>query len=145
MKRFSAIVFVVLIAVVITAGCSSQKKEEEEEKLKAVISNNLAALQEENLEKYMATLHPESPGYAKMELICPQIFQVYDLAHNLVDVKVIDVSGKEARVRTVQEARRLSGPENYRDNRSTMVHTLKKDQGEWKLYNTEQESMELID
>jgi hypothetical protein len=124
-------------------GCSGNKGEEEA--LKAVMVNNVTALQEENVEKYMATLHPESPGYAKMELLCPQIFQIYDLAHKLIDIEVLTVSSGEAKVRTVQEARRLSGPENYRHNRSTMVHTLKKYQGEWKLFQSDQESMEYIE
>ena len=141
MSRFGAIAL--LLAVCFLGGCSGNKGEEEA--LKAVMVNNVTALQEENVEKYMATLHPESPGYAKMELLCPQIFQIYDLAHKLIDIEVLSVSSGEAKVRTVQEARRLSGPENYRHNRSTMVHTLKKYQGEWKLFQSDQESMEYIE
>lgn len=133
----------VLLAVIVITGCSGKKAEDEA--IKAVIVNNLTALQEENLEKYMSTLHPESPGYAKMELLCPQIFQIYDLQHKLIDCKVISASGDEAKVRTTQEARRIAGPENYHHNRSTMVHTLKKYQGQWKLFQSDQEKTEDID
>ena len=76
--------------------------------------------------------------------LCPKIFEIYDLQHSLIETKVLKISGDEARVRTTQEARRLSGPENYRDNRSTTVHTLKKYKGQWRIFKTDQESMEIL-
>ncbi|MEW6077727.1 MAG: nuclear transport factor 2 family protein [Thermodesulfobacteriota bacterium] len=144
MVRFSMLAAVALMAVIAITGCTGNGKNEEAT-LKAVIENNVTALQEENVEKYMSTLHPDSQGYARMKAICPQIFQIYDLQHKLIDIKVLDVSGDTARVRTTQEARRIAGPENYRSNRSTMVHTLKKDQGQWKIFQSDQESMENIE
>ena len=143
MNRLVAIAISLLFVVTITAGCA--RKTADEEAVKNVIQNNIKALQEENLENYLATLHPDSPGYAQMEALCPKIFEIYDLQHKLVETKILKISGDEARVRTTQEARRISGPENYKDNRSTMVHTLKKYKGHWKLFNTEQESMELLE
>lgn len=142
MNRLIAVAML-LAVVLITAGCAD--KEAEEQAIKTVIQNNLISLQEENLENYMATLHPESPGYSKMELLCPKIFEIYDLEHKLVKLDILDVSKTKARVRTTQEARRISGPENFRDNRSTTTHTLKKYNGEWKLFETKDESSELID
>lgn len=142
MKRLVATAVVLLIAVCLVAGCAGSKADKEA--LKAVIQNNLKALQEENLDNYLATLHPDSPGYAKMVELCPKIFEIYDLQHSLIETKVLKISGDEARVRTTQEARRLSGPENYRDNRSTTVHTLKKYKGQWRIFKTDQESMEIL-
>ena len=141
MKRFRALMLMMSMALLL--ACSTGKVDEEA--LKAVLLNNFKALQEENLEGYLGTLHPESPGYAQMEKLCPRIFEIYDLQHQLIDFRVVEASDKEARIRTVQEARRLSGPENYRHNRSTTVHTLKKYQGQWKLFQTEQESVEYIE
>jgi murein L,D-transpeptidase YcbB/YkuD len=138
-----AIIISMLLAITLTAGCANKKSDEEA--LKTVIRNNLKALQEENLENYLATLHPESPGYAQMEALCPKIFELYDLQHKLIEIKVLSISGDEARVRTVQEAIRLAGPENYRNNRSTTVHTLKKYKGQWRIFKTDQESMELLE
>ncbi len=143
MNRVIAIVTALLLSVLITAGCSNKKADEEA--LRTVIQKNLKALQDENLEDYLSTLHPESPGYAKMELLCPRIFEIYELKHDLVNTEVLNISDNEARVRTTQEARRISGPENYKDSRSITVHTLKKYEGEWKLFKTEDESMELLE
>ena len=143
MNRVLSIATALLLSVLITAGCSNKKADEQA--LRTVIQKNLKALQDENLGDYLSTLHPESPGYAKMEMLCPKIFEIYELKHDLVNTEVLNISDNEARVRTTQEARRISGPENYRDNRSITVHTLKKYEGEWKLFKTEDESMELLE
>ena len=57
----------------------------------------------------------------------------------------LDISGDEARLQTVLETRRLSGPEDSRDIRATTIHTLKKHKGEWKLYQQDLKSMKYID
>ncbi len=143
MNRFVPVALSILFAVLILTGCGHKKGEEEA--LKAVLYNNLKAFQEENVEACLATMHPESPSYGQMEALLPQVFKIYDLDHKLIEVKVLDVSGDTARVRTVQEARRLSGPENYRNVRTTDIHILKKYKGEWRLYEQEHQSMEYID
>lgn len=144
------IIVAFLLAVVMTAGCPGKNAEKEAlevEKvaIKAVLYNSVKSLQQESLEGYLDTVHPESPGYAKMKTVCPEIFKMYDLEHELVDVKVLDITGNEARVQTMQVARRLAGPENFRNNRSTSIHTLKKYQGQWKVYETEQKGAEFLD
>jgi len=144
MNRFVAIFIAVLLAVFSLTGCSDKKKGEEEA-IKAVLYENLKALQEESVEKCMATIHPDSSGYVQMEALLPKVFEIYDLDHKLIEIKVVDVSRNEAKVQTEQEARRLSGPENYRDIRSQTLHTLKKYNGEWRLFLQEHKSTEYLD
>ena len=144
MKKFLAVMVTIMLAgILLAAGCAD--KSADKEAVKDVLRANLQALQAEDLDGYLATLDPDSPGYEKMKLICPKIFEIYDLEHEVEKIEVLDISDQEARVRTVQVARRISGPDSYRHNRSTTVHTLKKKDGAWKLTQTEQESMEYLE
>lgn len=142
-KLLAMIISVTFISMAIITGCADNTAEKEA--VEKVLRENLKALQEEDLDGYLATLDEESPGYEKMKMICPKIFEIYDLEHELEDIKVLDISDQEAKVKTVQVARRLSGPDSYRHNRSTTVHTLVKRDGDWKLSQTKQESMEYLD
>ncbi|MFP4445954.1 MAG: hypothetical protein ACLFPD_06870 [Desulfosudaceae bacterium] len=144
MKKILAVMVTIMLAgMMLAAGCAD--KSADKEAVKDVLRANLKALQAEDLDGYLATLDPDSPGYEKMKLICPKIFEIYDLEHEVEKIEVLDISDQEARVRTVQVARRISGPDSYRHNRSTTVHTLKKKDGAWKLTETEQESMEYLE
>ena len=144
MKKFLAVMVTIMLAgMMLAAGCADRSADKEA--VKDVLRANLEALQAEDLDGYLATLDPDSPGYEKMKLICPKIFEIYDLEHEVEKIEVLDISDQEARVRTVQVARRISGPDSYRHNRSTTVHTLKKKDGAWKLTQTEQESMEYLE
>jgi|SRR6056297_2122332 len=142
MRQTLAVGLSMLLVCFFMTGCTDNQAEKEA--VKAVLQNNLKALQEEDLDGYLATLHKESPGYEKMKKVCPKIFEIYDLEHEIREIKVLDLSDQKAKVRTVQTARRLAGPPSYKDNQSTTVHTLKKYQGEWKVYQTTQKSMKYL-
>jgi hypothetical protein len=51
---------------------------------------------------------------------------------------------REAKVRFSQVTRKISGPE-FRDNRVSGVHVLRKLNGEWKLFDTERIKVDYLE
>ena len=97
---------------------------------------NLEASTQEDVEAYMATLHPDSPAYATTEQLMQQVFDTYDLSYEIADLVVLSVEDDEARVSFVLTTRKISGPE-FRDNEITGVFILRQDGDVWKIYSQE--------
>lgn len=131
-----------LAALALTAaGCGSDVDEEE---LKQVIYDQLEYLEAEDFEKTMATLHPESPQYASMRDTLGPVFETFDLDYEIESIEVVEKSDIEAKLRVVQVTRKVAGPE-LSDARVTAIHTLRKTDGGWKLYDSVAEATEQLD
>src|SRR6056297_2196569 len=108
MRQTLAVGLSMLLVCFFMTGCTDNQAEKEA--VKAVLQNNLKALQEEDLDGYLATLHKESPGYEKMKKVCPKIFEIYDLEHEIREIKVLDCSNKKAKEETLKTPRSWPGP-----------------------------------
>jgi len=115
----------------------------------AAVRANLAALQNEDLEGYMATIHEDASEYASTRQIVARLFEDYDLEYELEQLELVEdeedepAAPDEARVRFVQVTRLVKGGE-FRDNRVTGAHTLKTAAGRWKLLSTEVQNIEYL-
>ena len=116
----------------------------EERDVIAAIDENLAAANAEDIPRYMATIHPESPLYATTEDLLRQINQTYDLSYEVSDLEVLSLSSGEARVAFTLTTRLIDGLA-FRDNRVTGVFILRRDNGQWKIYGQEIENIEYLD
>lgn len=135
------VVLAVTLFVAISGGCGSDP---EEEAVKQVLIDQVDFLQEENLEGALSTMHPESPQYSSSRAVMEQVFELYELEYEIEEIEVLEVTGNEAKIRAVQVTRRIEGPE-LADKRVVAVHTLRKTEGGWKLYESEHESSETLD
>lgn len=122
----------------------SKSRRKSEEDLTAFIRRHTKALQDEDLEAYMATLDKQSPGY---EFTVDQgrlLFDMYDLVHKFGDIEVLEKSDKHAKVKFVHIVKKLSGS-IFRDVKCTEIHSLKKVRGRWKIYKSEAIDVEFLD
>ncbi|MDY6771106.1 MAG: hypothetical protein SV186_04075 [Candidatus Nanohaloarchaea archaeon] len=109
-----------------------------------VLHQNVQAYNQENLSLLRQTMHPRSPAVNATMQQSRQVFSIYDLQARLTNVTVLSVNRTTARVRVTQVTHKLSGPQ-FRDNRVTAVHTLKRYNGEWRIYTSKTESIEYLD
>ena len=110
----------------------------------SVIEANAKYMNEENFDGVMNTIHKESPDYPATEAMIKKIFEVYDLSYKTVSMRVIEETDTEAKVQFEQITTKLAGPE-FRNNKISGIHTLKKDGDSWKIYSTQMENVEYID
>lgn len=137
MKKLLAII----ILIGISYNCSSEKKYETPESL---IQANAAYMNEEDLEGVMTTVHPKSPSYEGTEAMAKQIFERYDLNFKIENIKVIEQNDKEAKVEFTQVTTKIKGTD-FKNNKTTGIHTLRKDGDSWKVYSTEMVNVEFLD
>ncbi len=113
--------------------------------LKDVISSNLYACSKRNLTMAMGTIHPESPTVDSSRDMMRYIFARLRLKYTLEKTEVIDVRGGEARIKVTQATQKISGNAAFRDNRVTIIHTLKRDGQKWKMFSSEAQSIQFFE
>lgn len=102
----------------------------------ATIRENLIAMQNKDLNGVMATIHPESPGFATTRSALEDLFKQSELRFTLSDLKIVSATPEEVKVSFVQKTEKISGPPEIQGSITDGVHTLRKDHGKWKLYGT---------
>lgn len=104
------------------------------DELFGVLYKNARATNDENLSAYMATIHPNSPGYQQTETTLQDMFAQYDLQVEFYNLSVVSLSRDEARIHFSLYTRRLRGPA-FRNNTVNGIMILRPDDGVWKIYN----------
>lgn len=109
---------------------------EEKAKIIAVLEEQFAACNEEDLDRYLATVNPNAFGYAMNKELVEFIFEHYDLNYELNETKIIGYDGNAAYVYMVQTTTKLQGPA-FTDNRvETIVKISKQKDGKWLIGDT---------
>jgi hypothetical protein len=126
---------VVLVAVFSAGGLSlAFQPTPNDKQLLDVLYENARAANAEDIDAYMATIHPSSSMYNQTKTTLPQVFATYDLDFKVYDLKVTDQTATEARVHFALLTRKRSGPD-FRNNIVTGTMILRPDHGAWKIYN----------
>ncbi|OAB42440.1 copper amine oxidase N-terminal domain-containing protein [Paenibacillus glacialis] len=102
------------------------------EQILHVIDQNLFYSQNEDLEGYMSTIDPSTPGIEQMKAQVGQINAIYDLKYEFKNIEVISVEKEKASVKLKQTTTKVSGPE-FGDNQIDLIINLNKVNGEWKI------------
>ena len=131
----------ILLIILAVFACSSKKEYKTPESL---INANAEYMNEEDLEGVMTTVHPKSPNYAATEAMAKQIFDRYDLNYKIENIKVLEENDKEAKVEFTQVTTKIKG-KDFKNNKATGIHTLRKDGDSWKVYSTEMVNVEFLD
>jgi hypothetical protein len=113
--------------------------------IKDIISSNLYACSKRNLTMAMGTIHPESPTFESSRDMMRYIFARLRLKYTLEKTEVIDVRGDEARIKVTQATQKIAGNAAFRDNRVTIIHTLKRDGQKWKMFSSEAQSIQFFE
>ena len=126
---------VTLVAVLILLpGCGSNSSKEDA--VKAAVNLNAESMNEESIDLYMNTIHPESPLYDATENMVQTLFEQYDLKVTLKDVKVEKIEDDLAEVLVVQQTRKLAGGD-FQDNEVETRNVLKLHEGKWKFFSSQ--------
>ena len=133
MNKMLAMLFVAILASAAVSGCG--KESETPNDPAAVVQENIKAMNNEDLDKAMATIDDQSASYDQTKKVAKQLFELYDLKYELDSLNVISQTDDEARVECIQITTKVKGPA-FRDNRIVFVHSLKKSEGNWKIYNS---------
>jgi hypothetical protein len=136
---FARILTVIFFIVVINA-CSNK---EEYPTPESVIEANVKYMNEEKFDEAMNTIYKDSPSYPASEIMIKQIFERYDLNYKIVSMKVVEENDSDAKVEFVQVTTKLKGTD-FKNNRATGIHTLKKDGDSWKIYGTEMTDIQFL-
>ncbi len=107
---------------------------DESQAVLAVLRENLAAYNAEDIDRYMRTIHPSSPGYSQTESALNEMVDLFDLTASWDRAQIQEINSREALVSFVLTTRKISGPA-FRDNTIEGVMTLRPDSGQWKIYN----------
>ena len=133
MKRLSIALIAAIVAITAVPGCSQEAKTPNDPA--SVVQENINAMNGEDLDKAMATIDEQSASYDQTKKVAKQLFELYDLKYELDSLKVISQTDDDARVECIQITTKVKGPA-FRDNRIVFVHSLKKSEGNWKIYNS---------
>lgn len=140
MNKRNGLTIIFILILIISVGCSSKKEFKTPEEL---INANAEYLTKEDFDASMSTVHPASPTYEATANMIKQIFERYDLEYKIENIKVLEQSDDEAKVEFTQVTKKIKGPD-FKDNRITGIHTLKKDGGSWKVYSTEMVKVDFL-
>jgi hypothetical protein len=99
-----------------------------------VLHENARAGVYEDLEAYMATVHPGSPLYDRTEDTLKEMFATFDLSFEFYDLTVTSLKPNEAKIHFSLLTRKRAGPD-FRNNIVIGTMTLRPDNGVWKIYN----------
>ena len=139
MKR-KIIYFILTILLMTFISCSNGEDYYTPE---SVIEANAKYMNEEKFDEAMNTIHKDSPAYPATESMLKQLFERYDLNYKVVSMKVTEETDLEAKIEFVQITSKLKGPE-FKNNKATGIHTLKKDGDSWKIYSTEMTDVQFL-
>ena len=133
MNKKIVVLCVAILASTIFPGCSREAETPNDPV--AVVQENIKAMNNEDLDKAMAMIDEQSASYDQTKQMAKKIFELYDLKYELDSLRVITQNDDEARVGCIQTTTKVRGPA-FRDNRIDFVHTLRKVEGVWKIYNS---------
>lgn len=110
-----------------------------------VVRAQFNALNRQDWNASMDSIHPASPIFQSTKEFGEALLaNNYKLRFTLQSIALESTTADTAKVRFTQITKRISGPE-FRNNRLIGVHTLKKHQGKWKIYDTKTIKIEYLD
>lgn len=107
------------------------------DKILAVVYENLDATNKEDVDRVMSTVHPDSPQRNSTIQGMEYVFNIYDLEFTLEDAEVIELNGENAKVHYTLFKKALNG-QGFPNSKVEGIHELKKHNGEWKIFRTEE-------
>ena len=122
------------ICILIGLAAPSFAKENIAKQIKQTVTENLDALQNEDMARMMGTIHTQSLSYLTTKQQVAPLIENYELSYELLSFGFIGLSGEYAICRTKQRTVKISGPA-FRNNTIDMIQIFKKENGKWKFWS----------
>ncbi|MDR3403512.1 MAG: hypothetical protein P4L99_13525 [Chthoniobacter sp.] len=145
MKSFLTPLLSVLALAFVVGGCQRSSTPPDQAVLFQAVEDNVHALEKKDVDAVMATIHPQAPSFESTREIISEMFKAVDLKYTLSDLKVVSATPDEARVSFLQKTEKTGGEAGFQNNIVQGVHTLRPDNGKWKIYRTFQTSVTGLD
>ncbi|MCE9611854.1 MAG: hypothetical protein K8R23_16780 [Chthoniobacter sp.] len=123
-----------LALAVALVSCS--KPLADKDALFGVIHEHVHAFEKKDVETVMSTIHPGSPAFADTRTAVEFVFKNLDLKYELSDLKLVSITPEEVKISFVQKTTKTGGTGEFKDNIQEGIHTLRPDNGTWKIYKT---------
>jgi hypothetical protein len=134
-----------LLCVAIAAAACDRVPKADRDAALDTVRRNVRLTQEETIEEMMETIHPKSPAFEGTRTAVTELAKEFDLRCELTAVDVIGGRRGEVRVRFEQITERKKDGIVEPKTRLVGVHVLRKDDGAWKIFDTEVISADVVD
>lgn len=104
----------------------------------AAVQKNLQALESKDPDVFMATIHPKAPAFDSTRDIVSEMFKNVNLKYTLSNLQVVSATPEEVKVSFTQKTENLDPKSDFPSSIVEGIHTLRPDQGKWKIFRTEQ-------
>ena len=112
----------------------------------AVIYENIRASNAKDFNRYMATIHADSPAYnTTKETIETAFSDEFTLSYKISDVYIVEQGSNKAIVHFTLTTKLVSGSISFRDNQVTGKMTLRREDGSWKIYDQKVDNVAYLD
>lgn len=132
--RCNAIVFAAVISLLFSVIAAAQS-DPREGPIRDLIKRHFEAIEKEEIDDFLLTIHPRSPQYNNTETLMRRIFEANDLSYEWRILKIDIKAEALAYVEIEQTTKRVSG-RVFRNNYIRYRNELRKYDGKWKIFNT---------
>ena len=101
-----------------------------------VIKENIAATETKDKDRVLKTIHKDCPQLSSTIQGMDYVFANFDLKFVIEQIEVVEVTGEDAKVYYMQTTRAVRGT-GFPPTRATGIHHMKKENGKWKIFETE--------
>ena len=126
-----------LFAIALSIACVSSCYAEADptaEAIKSVAERTVAALQEEDLDAAISTIHSQSPTVLLSKKSLPDLFENYDINTELLSFAYIGQNEDYAVARTKTRYIKASGP-FFQNQEVDTITVYRQENGDWKVWN----------
>jgi hypothetical protein len=102
------------------------------EQILHVINQNVIYSQNEDLDGYISTIDPSTPGLEQLRAQLVGINAAFEFKYKFENIEIISVEKEKATVKLTQSTLKVSGPE-FANSKVDLLMNLIKVNGEWKL------------
>ena len=114
-------------------GAAYTQNAEVEAAIRTTLEQNFSAANAEDVVGYLLTVHFDSPVYeVTQDALQPQ-FRNFDLAFELLELRLLSVDGDYAVARGKQKVTKLDASD-FEDNMTEAIYIFRREAGIWKLW-----------
>jgi hypothetical protein len=136
---------IVMMMLFLITACSSTSQAEKE--LEQAVEDNLQAMNEKDLTKYMDMLSKDTDPdvVTQTEKTMEYAFSNFDLEATVKRFKVVSISDETAVIEVEQDTINKKSDPRFKDNRTIAEHTMVKENNQWKFKSSVIRSTKQID
>mgnify|MGYP000273484736 CR=1 FL=1 len=135
MRKIFTVSITLLLALSLTGSLAVAENENINDSLRTAVQESFQMANSEDLEGYMDLMHPSSPSYRRTRRVTRQLMDRYDLNYELLSFEYVGTNGKYKLARVKQKTTNTSDAA-FRDNITVNLWAFRKDDKEWKSWNT---------